>query len=581
MDRLPALSDARSSLLAAFTPTPIEANFSASQVDLVGELFREMTLVERAGAWRALSALSGQMLELHIRQFMIQGGVTRSRAEKMTLATLLSFAEERGLLAVRKPGVSTLQSMSTARRLRNMASHGSPSQRGPTELRATQSLVLLVALSARLFPPQRPTFLVPGQVSLEWLRAHSAETDPELLTRFVGENPQQVDEELLRSVFQQVSRHGTLLSVYKLGNKLRNYQRTLVQELLSQCFGDVAIRGGLGQPLIVAKVVRLFMNCSLRGQARALGVLMPMDADALSYCIVNAPASVASYIFLCDRTDGQLFRDAFGRPEDVARASEVLVRHAGRLLRHKGHDVPNFAKMLNALPVNLRTAFFRDMPRGDLLEEMQGKTAADCLVLAGVAKGVETEQAEMIADDLLRLAALRVADEPFASLCRLLWTLEGSPVLASSEARLAIGKLISHCLMPEHFEDAPYVLWRIARLGSFFETKAMSAVTEIESRAGLPLGVQVRIKALRTLNGDRGSLLVGSTDQSDVTPRTDGKGFDRWDLFLLVVGFRALGLEEQRAKIASYINPDWFHAFVRGELSRRLMNAAADACKPS
>lgn len=580
MDRLPALADARSSLLAAFVPAPSAANFNAPQRDVVSELFREMTLVERAGAWRALGALSGQMLELHIRQFMIQAGVTQNKAEKMALAALLTLAEDRNLLAIRKPGVSTLQSMTTARRLRNMASHGSPSQPGPTELRATQSLLLLVALSARLFPPEHPTFLTPKQVDLDWVRANHADADPDLLTTFFGENPQHVDDELLRSIFRQVTRHGSLWSIYKLGKKLMSRRHTLAQDMHSQCFGDIAIRSASAQPLVVARVVRLLGSCFLNGQARALRVLLPMDADALSYFISNTPGSVVTYISLCDRTDKQLFRDAFKRPEDVTRFVEVLARHSGRLPQRKSVGVPNFARMIDTLPLNVRMAFFQVMSRGDLLENMQSKSAADCLTLAGITKGVGVEQAEKITNDLLRLASQRAANESFALLCRLVWTLEESPILSYPEARLAVGMLVSRCLMPEHVEDAPYVLWRIAQLGPDFESMSMLAVAEVATRVELTLGVRARISALRSIANEHGFSLSDLADQSEgVIPRTEVGGFDRWDLFLLVVGFHVLGLEEQRAKISRLIPAELLETPVRGEISRRLLRAAVAACK--
>ncbi len=147
------LADIRASLLQAWTSDVHGADLSRTERVHLEELWHEIRRVEQVHAWLALSALSGQLLEALVRRRVrtLPGGP----GGKVTTMYPAADAWRKHVAKTSGNTIVVASSVVSAVQLRNWASHGDLTYRGPSPRRATQSVALLLCLREAVYPRPR------------------------------------------------------------------------------------------------------------------------------------------------------------------------------------------------------------------------------------------------------------------------------------------------------------------------------------------------------------------------------------------------------------------------------------------
>lgn len=163
-----SLADARKSIIRGWNPVDIPLE-PTEKINLL-RLWEELKKVETVEAWKCVSILSGQIVEALLRKkLVLEGHCTVADLSRETLGGLINKARGAGLLPGYDAPPTGTTSVSTALTLRNWASHFSLWYDYPTELRASQSLVLMVCIVKGLFPNVAPSFAKPApKESSDW-----------------------------------------------------------------------------------------------------------------------------------------------------------------------------------------------------------------------------------------------------------------------------------------------------------------------------------------------------------------------------------------------------------------------------
>lgn len=215
------------------------------------QLWAELNAVETVAAWKSFSALSGQLVEALLRQKLVGGGYYHvSALAGKTLGVLIDLGRDVGVLPDYDDPPTGAASVSTARVLRNWASHASLWHNYPSELRATQSLTLAICAVEGLFPHDEPTFAKPPEMATAaWWMSNWSAVAPGTVVSFLSSPDGRVLANSFRSdaapLYDHVIRHGTARSVAK---RLSRFPGFAVQ---ASRHGSRGTRLGVRDPLAV------------------------------------------------------------------------------------------------------------------------------------------------------------------------------------------------------------------------------------------------------------------------------------------------------------------------------------------
>lgn len=323
------------------------------------QLWSELETVEAVGAWKSLSALSGQLVEALLRQKLLMTGHYDFRAlSGQTLGSLIEMGRAVGILPGFDDPPTGTASVSTARLLRNWASHASLWHDYPTELRATQSLVLAMCTIEGLFSRSRPTFLkAPEKSTAAWWFDHLGNIAPGTLLSFLKSPEAEALVKALQAAPQQlyvhVIRYGTAGSVATLLELAHDYQfdQDALRHCLVQHFLDLVRNASRSAFRAFLDLLWRLRIVGLEAHAISFAILLPFDVHLFQRLLeTRSPAWVARYVTECFRAEPDVFAATAG---DLARMGGVIDAFWVRFGNYSG-NILNFANILGHLPYELR-----------------------------------------------------------------------------------------------------------------------------------------------------------------------------------------------------------------------------------
>jgi len=338
----------RRAILDDFAPAALD-QLPGPAVTTAQRMWRELKAVESINAWRSTSALSGQLLELLLKQSLIDRGEPTSIARK-PLGPVLARALERNLFKSPTEALTVTNSVYAAKELRNIASHGSPWQEEDSEQRATYSLVFLVCFSGFLFP--RLQYASGDQLDegddgsvlgeLDDLRPDSP--------AMRGIENEQLDEFYIHKRL----RAATPRAVLRLAARVTRDQPDLMPIVCSsirQNFAYIIENAGLGRVRSVLDLARFCQDRRLVAQSRCCGILLPHDAEALRWLSSQSPLRFAKYLYECRRAEPRMFDRSFGGA-GVETVRDIIVDWLAR----PDVNVTNPFSMMKQIPTTTLTA---------------------------------------------------------------------------------------------------------------------------------------------------------------------------------------------------------------------------------
>jgi hypothetical protein len=350
------LSEVRHALLA-WEPSQILLPQKESLA--LQNLWSEIKAVESVAAWKSFSALSGQLIEALLRQrLLIQGHYDFRTLSGQTLHPLIEMGRKVGIIPGFDDPPTGTTSISTARLLRNWSSHSSLWHEHPTELRATQSLVLAICTIEGLFPSLPPEFIKPpANASSDWWSAHWHQVSPGSLLTFLKSTDSAELIKCLKTSQQEfythVIRHGVAGSIEDLLHLSFDYQldQDELRHSLTNHFLHVvqnSARSAFGPFLELLWRLR---RVGLEAHANSFAILLPFDEHLFQRLLERrSPAWVARYLAECFAAEPDVFKATAG---DLGRMKGVVDAFWNRFESYSG-NILNFANILSNLPYQLR-----------------------------------------------------------------------------------------------------------------------------------------------------------------------------------------------------------------------------------
>jgi hypothetical protein len=324
-------------------------------------LWAEIKAVESVAAWKSLSALSGQLIEALLRQrLLIQGHYTFRVLSGQTLHPLIEMGRAVGILPNFDDPPTGTTSISTARLLRNWSSHSSLWHEHPTELRATQSLVLAICTIEGLFPSLRPRFIKPpSHASTDWWLAQWHQVGPGNLLNFLKSSD---SAELIKFVknssqefYTHVIRHGSTSSLEYLLQLSFDYQldQDELRNSLTSNFQSVIRNSAQSRFRNLVELLWRLRILGLKAHANSFAILLPFDEHLFQRLLEGrSSAWVARYLAECFAAEPDVFKATAG---DLGRMKGVVASFWKRFEIYSG-NILNFANILANLPYQLRIA---------------------------------------------------------------------------------------------------------------------------------------------------------------------------------------------------------------------------------
>lgn len=315
-------------LLQHWDPAPPKAAFTPRETANLQAMWREVAAVASVGAWRAMTALCGQLMEAHLKQRLLLAGEPRSTVAASMLHRLIGTAVDKGLLSIDEGALSLAGSVSTARQLRNWASHGSAWQDGPSEGDASRALVLLICFSGWIF--SRDVGVTgpdpvdgPDDVRVEddgWWEQHVARATAGQASARLGHVLSRGDaaEVELRSLCDRIITDGSPASVMNVLNRLAAHPSgpAILSWVMHERFASVVGNAGRGRARQVVELAGRCWTLGYTGQARALRSCLPRDGAALGYFLQRSPRTFVTYLAAVRDADPAGLAQLLSRPAD-------------------------------------------------------------------------------------------------------------------------------------------------------------------------------------------------------------------------------------------------------------------------
>ena len=380
--------EVRHGLLIDYRPNALD-RMSGQASKAADNLWREITIVERAQAWRSTTALAGQLLELLLKQAVMNAGAAE-RIAKKPLGEVLREAERRGIFSPPTDALTVANSLYAAKELRNIASHGSPWQDDDTEQRATYSLIYLVCFAGYLFPrtdiaqqEQEPDAAITGSV---------LDGAGEIVTNDVPQPAFSSNDQLAMRV-----RSSSPRSILRLAHAEEVDKRSLVT-VFTENFGYVIENTGYGRVRSLFDLAKWCQNMKLSAHAKSCGILLPHDADALDWLGRQSPHTFVTYLYECRRAEPRLFNGSFNKG-----GVSAVIKVARDWLNRADVSTVNVAYLLYNVPTGA-LARFLDEACDQIAEGLRYSTAPTgvaWLPLVARANRIRTRTRDAIAGALL------------------------------------------------------------------------------------------------------------------------------------------------------------------------------------
>jgi hypothetical protein len=400
-----------SSTINGFRPVAIDrcAGKAASQ------MWNELRLVADVGAWRSASALSGQLLELVLKQALLERGAAR-RIGHDPLAKVIDVARTMGLFTPATQAMTVANSIYVAKELRNIASHGSPWQSDTTAQRATYSVIFLICFAGYLFPRMN---------SAEELLSEPA-SRPDLLEESHAEAIEAGDHLDVQDFAARV-RVSSPRGLVKWWHASDPEARRKIASAVQANFASVIENVGYGRVRSLWDLSRCLQDAGLSNHARCCGILLPHDASALRFFSQRSPGRFSKYVYECMRAEPRLFDASFNKG-----GLGIVKQTAARWLLDPQVSFANVCNLLASCPGSAIKTFLHDN-NAPIINRVKTGQPADTLAILRVIRlsrscdpKIESNiLAELAAaadrcpmSDLgpvpLRLHQLRLLDEPVA-----------------------------------------------------------------------------------------------------------------------------------------------------------------------
>jgi hypothetical protein len=358
---------------------------------------------------------------LLLKQALLSTGAANPRIAKRPLGEVIAEAERLGIFSRPTNVLTVANSMSAAKELRNIASHGSPWQEDDTERRATYSLVYLVCFAGYLFPRTN----IAGQEYEPLAESQSNILDDEIYTD--GED---VIPDLAAAAREELAtrvRSCSPRSFLRLARIMAEDSTNLIAAFIEN-FGYLIENAGYGR---VRNIFELALWCQDRGlpaQARSCGILLPHDAETLEWLGRQNPMRFVKYLNECRRAEPRLFDRTFntGGVDSILRVSRDWLDRAdinngtianlltnvpsGALVHFLDENKSQIVTRIMEYNAPSGVAWLRLLARAD----RAAARTHEGIVAALVAK-VTTDTDPIVAATPLRLAQLQVIDKPISS----------------------------------------------------------------------------------------------------------------------------------------------------------------------
>lgn len=352
----------------------------------LAQLWNELKRVEAADAWRSLCALSGQVIEALLRQkLVIEGYYDFSQVSGQTLGPLIDMARRVGLFPAYGAPPSAKSSITTAHTLRNWASHYALWYDYPTELRATQSLVLTVAAVEGLFPKTSPVFTQPPPDASNswWARNWHSVAPASLISRLRASDRDDILRSVLSSLdrfYAHIMRYGMPSSVVKLLELARDEKldQDLLRQSINDQFHDIVCNASRSSIDRILETVWRLRKIGLQAHATLLSTLLPFDDSIFKRLLdTRSPAWVARYVAECFRAEPDVFAATAGDVRKMQRAVTAFWRRFGT----PSGNILNAANILGKMPPQLRVSILEQAPLARLLQWVRGSDPRDSVNL--------------------------------------------------------------------------------------------------------------------------------------------------------------------------------------------------------
>ncbi len=387
-------AEVRACLLGEFRPHALtEAGPAAAR------LWDELKVVSTVNAWRSTSALAGQLLELLLKQAVIDRGGSR-RFAREPLGPVLAEAQRLGIFSPPTEALTVASTIYAAKELRNIASHGSPWQQEDTERRATYSLVFLVFFSGYLYPRPR----LEGILSRE-----DPPVDERSLLDPVEEEPAPRTSAPMAGTIDDRVRGSSPRGVLRLARSLTSEPKGL-EELVASVrtnFGFVIENAGFGRVRSVYELARWLQDRGLSAHARCCGILLPHDSEALEWLSSRAPITFGKYLFECRRAEPRLFDRRFNKS-----GADTVARIAADWLERPDISITNSSRLLDMLPVGSLGSFFTTY-RTQILDRLADSRSTSSVALLKPlvkARGLSRSITRSICDGIVSTARTEAPD---------------------------------------------------------------------------------------------------------------------------------------------------------------------------
>lgn len=410
--------EVRRALLVDYRPNALD-RMSGQASRAAENLWHEITAVEQIQAWRSTTALAGQLLELLLKQAVINAGGP-ARIAKRPLGDVIDEAEHLGIFAPPTNALTVASSVYAAKELRNIASHGGPWQDDDTEQRATYSLVYLICFSGYLFP--RVDIPLQEQVSSMEVASDVLDGDAEV--------PGDITQQPIALAYDELALRVRSCSPRSL-LRLARAEDVDLQRLVTaftKNFGYVIENAGYGRVRSLFELARWCQDVGLSAHARSCGILLPHDAEALEWLGRQNPLTFVKYLYECRRSEPRLFNRRFNRGSadavmGVARSwlsrTDVNVTNianllynipTGTLIRFLDENHHQIAERLKSSPAVAGVAWLPPLARAD-----RTQARARDEIVSALLDALTTDDDTIAAAIPVRLAHLNVIDNPIAA----------------------------------------------------------------------------------------------------------------------------------------------------------------------
>jgi|GEM_PF-3249030 len=300
-----AFAEIRRSVMSEWVRPP--GIFVAREERALDRLLGEIDTAEKVGLWSVIPVATGKIIEAILRKKLELAGHGTAAAKLTGLGQLIEFARKRAILGGYKRPRLGSSSLGAAAVLRNWEAHFNSWHADPSELRATQSEVLLSCATEALFPTAPKTFSHPSLVFESW-----RDLSPSAIIKQFTNDDGPLTSKLLRE-FEEVTRHivryGQLRMVTRFEDlvRSRSMPASLLKSALAAEFAQLVKHAASARAKNVLWSVDMLKRQGLREHARTFAILLPLDDDMFKHLMKRSTTAAVFYITACYRAEPALF----------------------------------------------------------------------------------------------------------------------------------------------------------------------------------------------------------------------------------------------------------------------------------